>query len=58
MGWIDYDADDVVEMIEAWRPGPLGSEAAYEDARYKSSLAKTTTLHFRLNQDRTSAANA
>ena len=34
MGWIDYDADDVVEMIEAWRPGPLGSEAAYEDALY------------------------
>jgi len=34
MGWIDNDADDVVEMIEAWRPGPLGVEAAYEDALY------------------------
>src|SRR6266850_7964563 len=26
-GWIDYDADDEVEMIEAWRPGQLGNEA-------------------------------
>jgi hypothetical protein len=31
MGWIDNDADDVVEMIQAWRPGALGSEAEYED---------------------------
>jgi hypothetical protein len=34
MGWIDNDADDVVEMIQAWRPVALGSEAEYEDALY------------------------
>lgn len=34
MGLIDYDADDVVEMIEMWRPEALDNEVAYEDALY------------------------
>lgn len=45
MGWIDNDADDVVEMIEAWRAGPLGSEAAYEDALYKYISRKLGRRH-------------
>src|SRR5713101_2580609 len=51
MGWIDNDADDVVEMIEAWRPGPLGSEAAYEDALYMYISKKLGKGHIGGGQD-------
>lgn len=35
MGFLTYDADDIIQVINAWRPRAPSNEKGYEEALYK-----------------------